>query len=162
MDFLGLNNYHNAHELFSMMSFKRKEPPNDYLVLARRAIACAQYLPLALSMLGSHLRNQYYEARPFEEIQKILRTSYGGLTNRAQQVFLDIAFFFKGKDMDYVIQVLKCHKLESPENCIQELDFEQMGKDIVHEKSPNEPGRRSKLCCYEDVHEVLTENTVST
>ncbi|CAB4268641.1 unnamed protein product [Prunus armeniaca] len=95
-----------------MMSFKRKEPPNDYLLLARRAIiACAQYLPLALSML----------ARPFEEIQNILRTSYGGLTNRAQQVFLDIAFFFKGKDMDYVIQVLKCHKLESPENCVQEL-----------------------------------------
>ncbi|CAL2238395.1 unnamed protein product [Prunus armeniaca] len=37
--------------------------------------------------------------------------------------------------------------------------LEQMGKDIVHEKSPNEPGRRHKLCCYEDVHEVLTENT---
>ncbi|CAL9004921.1 unnamed protein product [Prunus brigantina] len=40
--------------------------------------------------------------------------------------------------------------------------LEQMGKDIVHEKSPNEPGRRNKLCCYEDVHEVLTENTVSS
>ncbi|KAK9904402.1 hypothetical protein M0R45_000768 [Rubus argutus] len=34
-----------------------------------------------------------------------------------------------------------------------------MGKDIIHQESPREPGRRSRLWFHEDVVEVLTENT---
>ena len=40
-------------------------------------------------------------------------------------------------------------------------DFlQQMGKDIVWRESPQLPGERSRLWCYEDVLDVLTENTV--
>ncbi|XP_020412822.1 disease resistance protein TAO1 [Prunus persica] len=74
-----------ALELFSLNAFGRNEPPNDYLERAKRAIAYAQGLPLALTLLGSHLR-----------IQKILRKSYDALDNSVQQVFLDISCFFKG------------------------------------------------------------------
>ncbi|XP_034203604.1 disease resistance protein RPV1-like [Prunus dulcis] len=178
--------HRDALELFSMISFQRKEPQGDYLALARRAIAYAQHLPLALTILGSHLRNQKleywhatlgsYEADPYLDIQKILRTSYDGLNYHVQQVFLDIACFFKGEDVDYVIQVLKGPKLNFPENCIRVLVenaiitiecnmilmhdlLEQMGKDIVHEESPNEPGKRSRLWFHEDVREVLTDNS---
>ncbi|XP_021802340.1 protein SUPPRESSOR OF npr1-1, CONSTITUTIVE 1-like, partial [Prunus avium] len=154
--------HRDALELFSMISFKRKEPP------------------------GSHLRNQKleywdatlrsYEADPYLDIQKILRTSYDGLNYHVQQVFLDIACFFKGEDVDYVTQVLKGPKLNFPENCIRVLVenaiitlecnmilmhdlLEQMGKDIVHEESPNEPGKRSRLWFHEDVREVLDDNS---
>ena len=36
-----------------------------------------------------------------------------------------------------------------------------MGKEIVRQESPNEPGKRSRLWFPEDVYSVLTENTVS-
>ncbi|KAL6289133.1 hypothetical protein ACE6H2_006643 [Prunus campanulata] len=176
----------DALELLSRISFKRKEPPDDFLGLAWRAIACAQYLPLALTILGSYLRNQSteywhatlhsYEADPFDDIQKILRTSYGGLKYNVQQVFLDIACFFKGENLNYVVQVLKGPKLTFPDSCIKVLLenaiitvdgynriqmhdlLEEMGKNIVHEESPKEPGKRSRLWFHEDVREVLAEN----
>ncbi|KAM5549075.1 hypothetical protein ABKV19_000478 [Rosa sericea] len=37
--------------------------------------------------------------------------------------------------------------------------IEDMGKEIVRQESPNEIGQRSRLWLYEDVHEVLEENT---
>ncbi|XP_021825478.1 protein SUPPRESSOR OF npr1-1, CONSTITUTIVE 1-like [Prunus avium] len=37
--------------------------------------------------------------------------------------------------------------------------LEKLGKDIVHEESPNDPGKRSRLWFYEDVEQVLTEST---
>ncbi|XP_021801951.1 TMV resistance protein N-like [Prunus avium] len=48
--------YNQALELFSWHAFRRSEPPEDYLELAQRAIAFADGLPLALTILGSHLR----------------------------------------------------------------------------------------------------------
>ncbi|KAF3961514.1 hypothetical protein CMV_013874 [Castanea mollissima] len=41
-------------------------------------------------------------------------------------------------------------------------DFlQQMGKDIVRRESPQLPGERSRLWCYEDVLDVVTKNTGS-
>ncbi|ONI21273.1 hypothetical protein PRUPE_2G057100 [Prunus persica] len=37
--------------------------------------------------------------------------------------------------------------------------LEKLGKDIVHEECPNDPGKRSRLWFYEDVEQVLTEST---
>ena len=40
-------------------------------------------------------------------------------------------------------------------------DFvQQMGKDIVRRESPQLPKERGRLWCYEDVLDLLTENTV--
>jgi hypothetical protein len=36
-----------------------------------------------------------------------------------------------------------------------------MGKEIVRQESPKEPGKRSRLWCPEDIVQVLEENTVS-
>ena len=38
--------------------------------------------------------------------------------------------------------------------------LQQMGRDIIRRESPQMPGERSRLWCYEDVHKVLTQNTV--
>ncbi|ONI21479.1 hypothetical protein PRUPE_2G069000 [Prunus persica] len=87
-----------ALELFSLNAFGRNEPPNDYLERAKRAIAYAQGLPLALTLLGSHLRNKRYTSL----------ASY--------------------------IRWIWMHDL-----------LEKMGKDIIHEECPIEPGKCRKI-----------------
>uniref|UniRef100_A0A2N9IVR2 TIR domain-containing protein n=1 Tax=Fagus sylvatica TaxID=28930 RepID=A0A2N9IVR2_FAGSY len=37
--------------------------------------------------------------------------------------------------------------------------FEEMGKNIVHQECLEEPGKRSRLWSFEDINNVLTENT---
>ncbi|CAL8988626.1 unnamed protein product [Prunus brigantina] len=175
-----------ALELFSLNAFGKSEPPNDYLELAKRAIAYAQGNPLALTVLGSHLRNKdkdrwrdildSCEGEPYTGIQKILRKSYDALENSMQQVFLDIACFFKGGAKDYVLQIVSNPKNKVSRDCIEVLiekamitiDYgriqmhdllEKLGKDIVHEESPNDPGKHSRLWFYEDVEQVLMEST---
>ncbi|KAI5342842.1 hypothetical protein L3X38_010718 [Prunus dulcis] len=175
-----------ALELFSFSAFGTNKPPKDYLELAQRGLAYAQGIPLALTLLGSHLRNKdkdrwqdildSYEGEPYTGIQKILQKSYDALENSVQQVFLDIACFFKGGAKDYVLQIVSNSKKKVSRDCIEVLiekamitiDYgriqmhdllEKLGKDIVHEESPNDPGKRSRLWFYEDVEQVLTEST---
>ncbi|XP_021800561.1 TMV resistance protein N-like isoform X2 [Prunus avium] len=179
-----------ALELFSLNAFGKSKPPNDYLELAQRAIAYAQGLPLAITLLGSHLRNKgihrwryildSYEGQPYTGIQKILQKSYDALDNSVQHVFLDIACFFKGETKDYVLQIVSNSKNKVSRDCIEVLiekamitiDYgrirmhdllEKLGKDIVHEECPNNPGERSRLWSLEDVYHVLTvENSGTT
>ncbi|VVA41817.1 PREDICTED: TMV resistance [Prunus dulcis] len=71
---------YQALELFSSNAFGTNEPPNDYLELAQRAIAFADGLPLALAILGSHLRGidirswevilDGYEGEPYTHIEE--------------------------------------------------------------------------------------------
>ncbi|XP_016652353.1 PREDICTED: TMV resistance protein N-like [Prunus mume] len=154
-----------ALELFSLNAFGSNKPPNDYLELAQRAIAYAQGLPLALTLLGSHLRN-----KGVHRWQAILSDAYGG------DPYTNIACFFKGEDKDYVLQIVSSSKHKVPQDCIEVLVekamitiqsnmilmhdlLEQLGKDIIHEESPNDPAKRSRLWFHQDVFQVLTENT---
>ncbi|CAL2239095.1 unnamed protein product [Prunus armeniaca] len=168
-------------ELFSLNAFGINEPPNDYLELAQRAVAYAQDLPLAITLLGSHLRNKGihrwqaildgFKGEPYTHIERILQKSYDALDDYAKEVFLNIACFFKGEIKDYVLQIV-------PKNCIEVLVdkaiitiernyrillmhdlLANLGKDIVHKESPNDPSKRIRLWFYEDVEQVLTENT---
>ncbi|XP_021800562.1 TMV resistance protein N-like, partial [Prunus avium] len=171
--------YNQALELFSWHAFRRSEPQKDYLELAQRAIAFADGLPLALTILGSHLYRidirrwqvilDDYEGEPYTYIERILQKSYDALDHRAKEYFLDIACFFKGEYEDYVLQIV-------PQKFIEEFVdkalittelrrilmhdlIANLGKDIVHKESPNDPGQRSRLWFYEDVKQVLTEST---
>ncbi|CAN6563529.1 unnamed protein product [Malus baccata var. baccata] len=177
-----------AIELFSWNAFGKEKPPDDYLGLARRAIAYAQGLPLALNLIGSHLRGKNivrwqdildsYDEEPHRGIQRVLRKSYDTLEYVQQQLFLDIACFFKGEDKDKVLQILKGSNLKVlklrqhcidvlVENAIITIEdnrilmhglLEQMGKHIVWEESLTESGKRSRLWHPKDVYRVLTEN----
>ncbi|XP_068342672.1 TMV resistance protein N-like [Pyrus communis] len=177
-----------ALELLSLNAFGKKEPSDDYLQLARRAIAYAQGHPLALNLIGSYLRkksidrwqamlNSYdsYEGAPYIGIQRILRKSYDAWDNAVKRVFLDIACFFKGEHKDYVLQILESLKHPVRPDCLEELVekaiitieydrilmhdlLQKMGKLIVFEESPDEPGERSRLWHHEDVYRVLTKN----
>ncbi|KAI5327250.1 hypothetical protein L3X38_026646 [Prunus dulcis] len=171
-----------ALELFCWHAFKRSGPPlGDYVKLAKRAIRYAQGLPLALKVLGCCLCGgsiDKWEAAldgfKSTKIQYVLKISYNALDHSVQEVFLDIACFFKGKDRKYAIETLAACGLNasysievliekaliSVDYCIRMHDLlEEMGKDIVQQESPTEAGGRSRLWFHEDVKHVLTNNT---
>lgn len=107
-----------ALELFSWNAFKTSQPPNGYEELAKRAVHYVQGLPLALIVLGSHLcgrsADQWlgtidsYKRASNKQIHEILKISFSGLEYLVKEVFLDIACFFKGKDVAYVTEILQC------------------------------------------------------
>uniref|UniRef100_A0A7N2L437 TIR domain-containing protein n=1 Tax=Quercus lobata TaxID=97700 RepID=A0A7N2L437_QUELO len=177
-----------ALELFSMHAFQSNKPKDDYLELADRVIQYAKGLPLALVIIGADLYGRTkpewrsavdkYERIPNEEIQKILEISYGGLDETEKDIFLDIACFFKGYFKEYVMDILNacdlhpiCGIQKLFDKCLITVDhydrllmhdlLQQMGREIVRQESPQMPGERSRLWCYEDVHKVLTQNTGS-
>ena len=176
-----------ALELFSMHAFRSKKPKKDYLELANQVIKYTKGLPLALVIMGADLCGRSkpewksaidkYEKIPNKEIQKVLEISYEGLDEAEQDIFLDIACFFKGFHKKYVMDVLDSCDLHPIygiqkliDMCLITVDqydklsmhdlLQQMGKDIVRRESPQLLGERSRLWHYEDVLDVLTENTV--
>ncbi|XP_040374550.1 disease resistance protein RPV1-like [Rosa chinensis] len=178
----------HALQLFSLHAFKRNQPRSDYLELAQHVIRYAQGLPLALIVLGSHLfrrSTEEWEATigsckggPQADIQKVLKLSYDALGRDLKELFLDIACFFKGKRAAHVKPILEAcydHKTmvigiaQLQEKALIRIDkddriwmhdlIEEMGKDIVYQESPDEPGKRSRVWSEEDVAYVLTNNT---
>ncbi|KAL4634400.1 hypothetical protein ACB092_04G196800 [Castanea dentata] len=177
-----------AHELFSMHAFQSNKPKKDYLELATQIIQYAKGIPLALVIMGADLcgrtRPEWkngidkYKRISNKEIQKVLEISYEGLDEVVQNIFLDIACFFKGFSKMYVMDILDSCNL-NPNYGIQKLMdkslirvdqygkllmhdlLQKMGKDIVQRESPQLPGKRSRLWRYEDVLNVLIENTGS-
>ncbi|KAG2667276.1 hypothetical protein I3760_15G106200 [Carya illinoinensis] len=178
-------NHYEALELFSLCAFKRKKPLDNCMELTQRIICYAGGLPLTLEVLGLDLccrsihewesALEEYKRIPHQKIQKILRMSYDGLHESEKKIFLDIACFFNGEKVYYVVKILDSCGL-SPNIGIKKLmdkslitidcnKFEMhdlvqaMGREIVREESPKEPGGRSRLWFHEDIHHVLEENT---
>ncbi|KAM5552762.1 hypothetical protein ABKV19_025130 [Rosa sericea] len=119
---------------------------------------------------------------PQAKIQDVLKLSYDALEADLKGLFLDIACFFKGKHVGRVKPILEAcydHKTmmigiaQLQEKALIRIDdenysggwiwmhdlIEEMGKDIVHQESPDEPGKRSRVWSEEDVYDVLTNNT---
>ncbi|KAA3481958.1 protein VARIATION IN COMPOUND TRIGGERED ROOT growth response-like [Gossypium australe] len=125
-----------------------------------------------------------------QDISKVLRTSFDELDEQEQNIFLDIAIFFKGETKENVEEILsscyngakssisnlvdKClldiyasfpYREASDDRgskCISMHDMlEQMGKDIVRKESKYSR-KRSRLWNPNEVNQVLTHNTVRT
>ena len=177
-----------ARELFIKHAFQtsKYEEEEDYSELANKIILYANGLPLALQIIGSHLHGkniQYwknalekYEKIPDKKIQEILKISYDGLEKHEQDIFLDIACFFKGYRKDVVLNILRSCDL-CPDNGIEILIdkclvtlkngyllsmhdlLQRMGREIVRQES-EEPEGRSRIWHYKDAHKLLTRNMV--
>jgi hypothetical protein len=124
-----------------------------------------------------------YEKIPNKEIQKILKVSYDALEEEEQSVFLDIACCFKGCRWAEVENILHAHYGHCIKHHVRVLAekslikisrqyhwgydvtlhdlIEDMGKEVVRQQSPKEPGERSRLWSSDDIIHVLQENTVS-
>ena len=108
--------YEQAIELFNRHAFQANSPPHGYEELSDRAISYTGRLPLALKVLGSFLRGRLADewrsaldrpaTEPDGEILKTLKISFNGLKKSEQQIFLDIACLFKGKEQERVTRIL--------------------------------------------------------
>ncbi|KAB2596466.1 TMV resistance protein N-like [Pyrus ussuriensis x Pyrus communis] len=177
-----------ALKLFRQHAFRNNQPTRDYDDLSNRVVEYAQGLPLALKVLGAFLRNKTIREweDELEKIRKIprrgihdvLKSSFDGLDETEKDIFLDIACFFKGMEKDHATRILDGCGFH-PHTGIRVLidralitvsekgelemhdSLEEMGREIVRQESIKEPGGRSRLWSYEDVHHVLTQNTAT-
>ncbi|XP_048446610.1 disease resistance protein RPV1-like [Pyrus x bretschneideri] len=180
-----------ALELFRKHAFRTNQPTLNYdqlIQLSRRVLHYAQGLPLALKVLGAFLHNK--TVRQWEDvlekirkipqrgINDVLKTSFDGLDETEKDILLDIACFLKGMKKDHATAILdSCGFYPhtgigvlidqalisvSEEGQLEMHDLlEEMCREIVRQESIKEPGRRSRLWSYEDVHHVLTQNTAT-
>ncbi|XP_042962894.1 disease resistance protein Roq1-like isoform X3 [Carya illinoinensis] len=177
--------HHEARQLFIKHAFKSGKLDDGFADVIELALKCAAGLPLALKIIGSNLCGQdikfwkselkEYKRVQEHDIYEKLKISYDGLDDRTKKIFLDIACFFKGRNREYVTLILDgcgfnayagIKKLN--DKCLITIDeddklmmhdlLEDMGKEIVRQEAPEEPGKRSRLYSYEDVREVLERN----
>ncbi|XP_016489793.1 TMV resistance protein N-like [Nicotiana tabacum] len=174
---------HEAIQLFYQHAFKKEVPDECFKELSLEVVNHAKGLPLALKVWGSSLHKrditvwksaiEQMKINPNSKIVEKLKISYDGLESMQQEMFLDIACFFRGRQKDYIMQVLKsCHfgaeygldvliekslVFISEYNQVEMHDLIQdMGKYIVNFKK--DPGERSRLWLAEDVEEVMNNN----
>ncbi|KAK7270701.1 hypothetical protein RJT34_26050 [Clitoria ternatea] len=180
-------NKNNALQLLSWKAFKSEKVDPSYTDVLNRVVMYASGLPLALEVIGSNLYGKSIEewesalnkyARiPNNEIQKVLKISYDALEEEEKNVFLDIACCFKGYELAEVKDILHAqygdcmiyHIGVLVEKSLIKLSCrgtvtlhdltEDMGKEIVRQKSPKEPGKRSRLWFPKDIIQVLEDNT---
>ncbi|CAL5416790.1 unnamed protein product [Camellia sinensis] len=178
-------NHEESLQLFSWHAFGKTNPLENYVDLANDIVRYARGLPLALEVLGSYLfgRNivewksafDKLQQIPHEKIQEKLRIGFDALDDNIKDIFLDIAFFFIGMDICYVITILngcgffaeigiselisRCLLRISENNGLMMHDLlRDMGREIIREKYPKEPEKRSRLWFHEDVCYVLKKN----
>lgn len=181
-------NYLQSYRLFCLNAFREPNPPESFEKLTSRVLDYAKNLPLALIVLGSFLCGRSVKewesaiARlksvPNREYNEILKISYDGLDDFDKAIFLDIACFFNGESVDYVVRILDACKffadigirvlidkslISVDKNKLRMHDLlQEMGREIVRKESPNNPGERSRLWFPDDIIDVLTENLVSS
>ncbi|KAG4940748.1 hypothetical protein JHK82_044423 [Glycine max] len=173
-------------ELFSWHAFRQAHPREDLIKLSMDIVAYCGGLPLALEVLGSYLCERTKEEWesvlaklrkiPNDQVQEKLRISYDDLDCEEKNIFLDICFFFIGKDRVNVTEILKgCDlhaeigitilversliKLEKNNKIKMHNLLRDMGREIVRQSSLEEPEKRSRLWVHQEVLDLLLEHT---
>ncbi|XP_030934994.1 TMV resistance protein N-like isoform X2 [Quercus lobata] len=172
--------------LFSWRAFNKSYPTEDYLKLSKDFVNYSGGLPLAITVVGALLF-----AKGIDEWKKalsklketsglkildVLKMSYDELMDVQQELFLDIACFFKGENINCIRDILKTFGYYPDynigvlmEKSLITIDawgtlwmhdlLQELGTEIVCHECPEDPGRRSRLWIYEDVLNVLKNNT---
>ncbi|XP_040372682.1 disease resistance protein RPV1 isoform X2 [Rosa chinensis] len=176
-----------ALELFCQHAFKKDQPEEGFSELAKCFVDYAQGLPLALEVLGGFLYKRDLDAWnseleslkriPDPTIFNLLKLSYDALDDLQKNIFLDIAFFYKGLDKRRVIELLQyCYGLNVrividvlKEKSLLTIGLhnnvgmhglvQEMAWEIVRQESREEPGLRSHLCHRNDIFHVFMRNT---
>ncbi|CAN6722889.1 unnamed protein product [Malus baccata var. baccata] len=178
----------DALQLFCLHAFKDNTTRRtDYEELAKKVVDYAKGVPLALRALGSLFFNcksieewedEFNKLKrfPSEDIQKVLRISYDRLGKDEKEIFLDIACFHKGKEVNEVKRMLVIRRFFAIAGirilidmslisiCSNNLGWEviemhdllqEMGRTIVQEQCIKDPSQRNRLFTNEDVNRVL-------
>ncbi|XP_048231371.1 disease resistance protein RUN1 [Ricinus communis] len=180
--------HNESLELFSWHAFRKTHPVGDYVELSNGVVDYGGGLPLALEVLGSYLCKRSIpewtsalrklKRIPHHQIQRKLRLSFDTLDDdKVKDIFLDIACFFIGTDRDYAVKILdgcgffpeigisvliqrSLVTVDSKNKLSMHDLLRDMGREIVRELSPNQPGKRSRLWFQEDVLDVLSNQKV--
>ncbi|PSS11722.1 TMV resistance protein like [Actinidia chinensis var. chinensis] len=173
-----------AIELFNSKAFNTDQHKEGYGELLDRVVEYAKGVPLALKVLGSFLcgrnKGEWESALnrlkeiPGKVVGEVLRISYDALDWNEKEIFLDIACFFKGKDKNDLTKILdscgfnpgvginvlveKSLITISDNKLLMHDLIQKLGWEIVHQESPKEPGKRSRLWLFEDVYRALMDN----
>ncbi|XP_028796180.1 TMV resistance protein N-like [Neltuma alba] len=174
-------------QLFCRHAFKQCHPKQGYEKLSMQVIEYAKGLPLALKVLGSYLSSRNTKAwesalkklrkNPNREIQAALRVSYDGLDTLEKEIFLNIAFFFRGGKKEDIMKVLdacdddlymdigidrlldKALITISSDSRVEIHDMlQEMAEEIVREESREHPESRSRLNDAKEVQDILENN----
>ena len=174
--------------LLSLKAFKKDHPPEDYLELSRDFVYYAKDLPLAIEIFSSFLFGRSIpewkstlnrlKQFPEKDILQVLRISFEGLHETEKEIFLNIACFFNHGVKEDVVEILNYLDLFPDvglgvlfDKSLVKFNYgtlwmhdllQEMGKNIVYEESPKEPGKRGKLWLFKEINDVLTENMVSS
>ncbi|KAH0714084.1 hypothetical protein KY284_006989 [Solanum tuberosum] len=162
---------------------KQKVPNERFKNLTLKIVSLAKGHPLALKVWGSSLHRMditewesalvRIKKNSDVEITENLKISYDGLEPEEQEIFLDIACFFRGIEKEKVMQVLESYYsgpkiglrvlvskslvIISENNEIEMHDLIQdMGKCIV--QMQEHPGEYSRLWNVKDFKEVIDNN----
>jgi len=180
-------NFDEALQLFSLNAFKGNHPPKDFMELSITAINYAKGNPLALQVLGSFLfdkgrhfwESQLNEIESFPElnIYDLLRIGFDALRdNNTKSIFLDIACFFRGHQVDFVKRILDGCGFKTDfgfgvliDRCLIKISddrvemhdlLQEVAHEVIRKESLDELGRQSRLWGPKDVYQVLTNNLV--
>ncbi|KAL3746812.1 hypothetical protein ACJRO7_015711 [Eucalyptus globulus] len=171
-----------ALELFCRHAFGKNFPSNDYYWLSKQIALKTGGLPLAVEVIGSLVNGKdkaFWEETliklrevPEEEIMEKLRISYDDLNEHQQKKFLDIAcFFFNEKKTDAMYMWADCGfypirgiDVLTSRCLIKILDDDKfwmhdqlidMGRQIVHQESPNDPSKQSRVWIAKEALEII-------
>jgi len=174
-------------EIFSWNAFGQADPVDGFVEDSWRIIRHCNGLPLALGVIGSSLSGkgreiwesalQQMEVIPNFEVQKVLRISYDFLDgDYPKNLFLDIACFFNGMDVDDVVRILDGLDKGARfgidnliDICLVEINtsdqrlwmhqlVRDMGREIARQESP----KCQRIWRHEDAFTVLKGTTVSS
>ncbi|KAJ9552020.1 hypothetical protein OSB04_016065 [Centaurea solstitialis] len=172
-----------SSRLLSLCAFGNETPKKGFEELVLEAVHYCEGNPLALNVLASslsesitikHWRSQLslLEKDIDDKIQGVLIRSYMSLPEEyTKKLFLHIACFFIGEDMDYVEKILepdyaavsgiktltKRYLLSVSPNKKLTMHrlIQEMGRKIVRQESFHEPAQRSRVWDNHDSYKIL-------
>ncbi|XP_073268900.1 disease resistance protein Roq1-like isoform X2 [Populus alba] len=170
-------------ELFSWNAFGQADPVDGFVEDSGRIVRHCNGLPLALRVIGSSLSGkgreiwesalQQLEVIPNFQVQKVLRISYNFLDgDYLKNLFLDIACFFNGMDVDDAVRILDgldkgaIFGIDNLiDRCLVEINnykrlwmhrlVRAMGREIARQESP----KCQRIWRHEDAFTVLKGTT---
>ncbi|PWA78263.1 toll/interleukin-1 receptor (TIR) domain-containing protein [Artemisia annua] len=174
-----------AGYLFSRYAFGRENPIQGYEELSGKVLQYADGLPLTIKVMGSSLCGQserYWidaierlKTIPLKETLEKLEISFDGLEVDFKEIFLDVACILKGYGKNYAIRVLESRGFHA-EVGLRVLEqkslitynehgklgmhdhLEEMGRNIVRRKHPEEPNKHSRLWIQEEIEDILVND----
>ncbi|XP_057435894.1 disease resistance-like protein DSC1 isoform X2 [Lotus japonicus] len=173
-------------ELFNLIALNHSHLVREYYELTKRVVKYANGIPLVLKVLGHLLCGRDQKAwesqldklmeMPSKKVYDVMILSYDDLDRKEQQIFLDLACFFKGLNLkvDSIKTLLKdnesdnsvAHGLErlkdkalitiSEDDVVSMHDIiEEIAWEIVRQESREDIGSQSRLGDADDINKVL-------